>query len=220
LVLTMRRVRTHLGRNDMVCPLAFKLIVAKDDNDEREEGDELGLHMFYSNEVLDLSSSFKPLQTTFCVTHRSRDLGSLDLRVTCNPSFLGNQPQLIAIVRQRSLAHFVKCHHNPIRLDAVDLVKEQLEITFKYLIFTVLIQYIFTIPKGKHLIHRDDVERVGLESLEKCRKDPDKVFWSDEKGFVVHAFYSNNLSSLSSGSISLAWLYCVTQCSRDLGLLN
>ena len=44
-----------MGRNDMVCPLAFKLIVAKDDNDEREEGDELGLHMFYSNEVSEVS---------------------------------------------------------------------------------------------------------------------------------------------------------------------
>ncbi len=55
LVLTMRRVRTHLGRNDMVYPLVAELIIAKDGDDESEEGDELGLHGLYSNEVLEVS---------------------------------------------------------------------------------------------------------------------------------------------------------------------
>lgn len=50
-VLTMRRVRTHLGRNDMVCPLVAELIIAKDGDDESEEGDELDLHGFYSMRV-------------------------------------------------------------------------------------------------------------------------------------------------------------------------
>ena len=53
--------------------LVAELIIAKDGDDEREEGDELDLHGFYSNEVLEVSRGHfaKAIASLFCDSVRA-----------------------------------------------------------------------------------------------------------------------------------------------------